>query len=145
VLVENLEAGLQPKAVEKRTAAQVMGFVHADVDAPGSKVARNRVEHLAHERVGFFLPDQQRVPKVAHALVRLPTEDLIQVGQSLNAAHKLDAQSRGIGIKFPQLEGGVAAALVAKVGLIGNFVGILQVEHGLVIAQERQLPNQSFR
>ena len=65
------------------------------------------------------------------------------MSQRLHAGTKFNAQHIGIVIQSVQLLVGITAALVAKIGLAGNLVGILGVHHAQVHAHQRHLAQKA--
>ena len=60
------------------------------------------------------------------------------MSERLDAGNHFDTQLCCVGIDLLQLFGRVGAALVAKIGLPWQRVGILRVEHNHVVAQQGQ-------
>jgi hypothetical protein len=139
MLVEDVELATGAMPLKVDAAAQRSGFVHSDVDAAGAQGAAHGVKHLPDQLVGLGLAHEEHGFVVLDGLVIRPAADLFEVRQRLDAADQFNAETGGIGIQLAQFRLTIAAALVAEARFPGNLVGVLGVEHCLVLAEHRQV------
>ena len=120
-----------------RPHADAVGLVHPDMNPFGAVRRAGGRQNLAQEFIGLLVIGQQDFVVVLQMLQRRPVQRPVQMAERLHTGAELDAEHIGVIVKRLQLGKGIAAALVAEVGLTGHFVGILGVHHAEVEAHQR--------
>ena len=128
--------------VQMGAQAHAVGFVHAQVYLFGAVGGAGSPDHLLQNDVGLLtvrLDDGLILPDV---VVGRPAHDPVQMAQGLDAGTQLDAEKRGVIIQRLQFVIGVAAPLVAEVGLLRDLIGIFRVHHAQIQAHQRHFPQE---
>ena len=115
-------------------APQVMRLVHAYVYSPANKSVFERRKHFVDELVRLFAARQNYIVYIVDIGVFVPSENLIQVRQRLDAGHDVYIELRCIRDDFLQFAGGISAAHISEHRFVVYFVGIFGVKLQLIIS-----------
>ena len=115
--------------------AQPECLVHADVDQAGSKILRERTEHVVDQPVRALFSHQQNILDIADGGVLRIAENRAQMRERLDTGNQLDAACGGVCVHLLQLRARISAAQIAEVWLALHLVSILRIKPDRVVSQ----------
>ena len=145
-------AGKEPEAVGgaveilMAAAAEIVGFVHADVNPAAAERLRPETDHLAKQIPGFRNVGQQHSGGIGDRLVGpVPFQNLLQVAEGLDAADQFNAEPPGCPVKLPEFLKRIAPAQVAEKRFAVKLIGVFGIEHHTVEAEQGKTAEQPFQ
>ena len=101
MLLHNIRFGFKPVLIQIAAAAEVIGFIHADMDNISGKSLAQRCNHLCQQGLDFGIADIKNVVNIlVFVFNRFPHKILINMCKRLNTRHQLYAEKLRIAVDF---------------------------------------------
>ena len=122
-----------------------VGLVHSKVHAAGRKRIGHRLQVMIEELIRPLIPGKKNIIGINEFLIMLIPGNLIEMCQRLDIRANLYAEERCIADNLRNLFLCIGSAHVAKIRLLRNREGILQIQPDEMISHQRGLSDQFFQ
>ena len=122
-----------------------VGLIHSKIHTAGRKCIGHRLQVMIEERIRPLIPGKKNIVSINEFLIMLIPGNLIEVRQRLDVRTNLYAEELCIADKLRNLFLRIGSAHVAKIRLLRDREGILQIQPDEMISHQSRLSDQFFQ
>ena len=145
MLLNNFHTVLIAVHVQIFAKSDHVGLIHSKIHTAGRKCIGHRLQVMIEERIRPLIPGKKNIVGINEFLIMLIPGNLIEVRQRLDIRANLYAEELCIADNLRNLFLRIGSAHVAKIRLLRDREGILQIQPDEMISHQSRLSDQFFQ
>ena len=122
-----------------------VGFIHSKIHTAGRKCIGHRLQVMIEERIRPLIPGKKNIVGINEFLIMLIPGDLIEVRQRLDIRANFYAEELCVADNPRNLFLRIGSAHIAKIRLLRDREGVLQIQPDEMISHQSRLSDQFFQ